>query len=132
MQAKSYWWYNWGKHRDIEEDNLAIEVNNAENQDTLYDNTDNPISWREDNIIYDWDDFNWPDPDDNKEDYDIDYLPEEDLARDKAILLPQAGPGPQTEANQASKSRSVQPCTLDNDNDEHYVVEHPTAGQVLS
>ena len=42
-------------HYNIEEDNLGIEVNNAENQDTYYNNTDNPISQGEDNnnIIYD-------------------------------------------------------------------------------
>jgi len=86
-----------------------------------------PIQWQ-DNIDYSWEDPNWPDPSDDGGG-SLDVTANEEIDRDEFVLLPEPGPGPQT---QSQRTCTTQPRVLDDEDDTRVIIEHSSAGTVLS
>jgi hypothetical protein len=92
---------------------------------------DGPVHWQDD-LDYSWNDSNWLNPSDDEEGGDGDVAADEEVGRDEFILLPQAGPGPQTQEQRSQRTRKMQSRVLDDEDDTRVVLEHPTAGTILS
>ena len=108
-----------------------LDVSNAEEQTDLHQEGEAPMQWQED-LDFSWDDSNWPDPSNDEGDGDMVVTAEENLNRDEfCFLQAQAGPGLQTQENR-SRSRPSHFRALDNKDDSHLIVEHPSAGSILS
>ena len=129
-QAKSCKWYCRGKLREIpfhEEPVADLEVSDTE-MDTQQPD-EGPIRWQDD-LDYAWEDFNWLDPSDDQEGGHV--AGDEEVGRDEFILLPQPGPGPQTQEYRSRRTRITESRVLDDEDDTRVVIEHLTAGSVLS
>jgi hypothetical protein len=135
LQAKSCKWYRREKLIDdvLVDNNAPVDLafSNAEVQMEHNLGGDGLVNWQDD-LSYSWDDSTWPDPSDDEDSGGLDLPLDEDVSRDEFRLLPQAGPGPHSEENRASQSRPAQSRTLDDGDDSRFIINHPTAGSILS
>lgn len=132
LQAKSCQWYHRGKLREIPfRDDLYpyIAASNMEIDTQPLD--EGPVNWQDD-LHYAWEDPNWLDPSDDKEGGNVDLAANEEVDHNEFILLPQPGSGPQTQENRSQSTRTTKQRVLDDEDDTRVIVEHPTAGAVLS
>lgn len=124
-QAQSCKWYRRGKIRDLSDEFSTMDQTLFQNspQDTV---ESNPIQWEQDTPDFNLDDDEWPDDYNfgRRQTFDFDD-PEDDLIPAE----PEAGPGPSTQANRA-RQHQPQSRSLDEEEDERVVIEHPTAGQI--
>jgi len=132
-QARSCKWYCRGKLREISfRDDLHPQVVFSDTQ-TVTQLPDESSEQGQGDLGYAWEDPNWPDPSDEEGGYrDDNEEADEEVNLDEFILLPQPGPGPQTQENRNHRPQATQPWVLDDEDDTRVVVEHPTAGEVLS